>query len=134
MHQKWEVMLKWCMEIGIEIFDKWLIPLDHDVTYIRGGINKFLTSSRSKLEPDTSFWYLIHTTSLKSYNAKLHISLTCYWLFTDLNSTIGRKSEILRFDIIIDPAIWSFCMTFDRLCFQLCSWLHFVVEMCFHYN
>ena len=24
-----EVMRKWCKKIGIEIFDKWLIPLDH---------------------------------------------------------------------------------------------------------
>ena len=27
-----EVMRKWCKKIGIDIFDKWLIPLDH-VTY-----------------------------------------------------------------------------------------------------
>ena len=28
-----EVLRKWCKKIGIEIFDKWLIPLDH-VTYV----------------------------------------------------------------------------------------------------
>ena len=48
-------------------------------------------------EPETSFWYNSKT-SLKSYYANLHISPTFYWLSTDQNATIGRKSEILRFD------------------------------------
>ena len=33
-----EVMRKWCKQMGIEIFDKWLIPLDH-VTYYQYYIN-----------------------------------------------------------------------------------------------
>ena len=49
-------------------------------------------------EQEIILLYLIHKTSLKSHYAKLHFCLTCYWLSTAQNYTIGRKSVILRFN------------------------------------
>ena len=60
-----------------------------------GVANSFRNHPKLK-EPETSFIYLIHKTSLKSYYAKLHIPPTFDWLSTARNYTIGRKSVILR--------------------------------------
>ena len=61
-------------------------------------------------EPHTSFWYLIHKVSPKSHYAKLQTPPTFYWQSTDQNDTIGRKSEILRFD-----KNWQFLSTMINL-------------------
>ena len=58
--------------------------------------------------------------------ARLHISPTIYWLSTDQNDTIGRKSAILR-----SIKIGKFCESAlnDRLCSAVSSWLDFVYEL-----
>ena len=66
----------------------------------RGGIKRGVSNSSwnhpEVKEPENSFWYIVHKTSLQSPCAKLHISPTIYWLPTDQNDTIGCKSANLR--------------------------------------
>ena len=52
--ENFEVMLKWYKKIGIEIFDKQLIPLDH-VTY--GFLERFAVQFGSVAKIDSFFPY-----------------------------------------------------------------------------
>ena len=54
-----------------------------------GGVSTSSWNHPEVNQPEISFLYLIHKTSLQSHYAKLHILPTFYWLSTDQNGYMG---------------------------------------------
>ena len=84
--------------------------------YIR-GVSKSSWNHPEVMEvekPETSFWYVVHKTSLQSHCAKLHISPTIYWLSTDQNymvydTEIHNEKSVSRNELptIIHLNVWA---------------------------